>query len=270
MYSHAKQLALYKLNYSNDVQNYSSSLKTLGDFYDLLNEIEANNKTIKSLNRLIELWQGRIPRGRVSERTRTTFYQLKIFLSENEIAEDIIAQYLQARSKYHRAFTLFTKDDQLDYLHSVTETEGMLLCFASGMSNAQVDFFKQDAKASYLFACLCAVQSDTNPINIITPLSELRRYGLRSISHQEYNKHPGAFREFLEHYSEEIIYYKNLSKSFSKNLPLKYRIAKKISSSQDIKILKKISSQPDWIFYNDPSSVLSYNLKNSIARRLYA
>lgn len=270
MYSQAQPMAFHRAPYVYAGQMFSEGNRVVADFFELLNKIEVSNKTPKSLNRLLDLWKGHIPTGRVSSETRKSIYELKNFLSDHEIDEYIITDYLKARAHYYRNFSLQTKDDQLDYLHLVIEQEGVLSCFANGLSSSQVDFFKQDAKANYLLNCLIALGSNVSEINSIIPISELRRYGLKQISNTEYTKHPGAFREFIEQFTDEIVYYKKIAKSFSRKLPVKYRIAKTFSNSADSDLLKKIFADPGWIFYNEPSSLLSYNVKNSIARRLYA
>lgn len=270
MYSETKSLAFHKVSYIFADSTFSSSSKSVSDFFDLVNSVEFGNKTPKQLHRILELWKGHIPRGRVSDNTRTIFYSLKNFLSDNELEEYIVSDYLKARIKYYRNFSVDTKEDQLEYLHNIVEAEGLLSCFAHGMSRMQLDFFKQDAKYNYLLSSLVNIAADNFEINSITPTSELKRYGLKTIGLNEYNKHPGAFREFIEHFIDEILFYKKLSNQFSNKLPIKFRLAKKVSSSADHRLLKKAYSDPGWLFYNHPSNLMSYNLKNSIVRRLYA
>lgn len=270
MYSQAQPLAFHKVSYIVAGRRLPESYKTVSNFFNLVNEIEVNNKTTRPLNRIIDLWNGHIPRGRVADNTRTVFFDLKNFLSEKELGEFIISDYLKARSKYYRKFTLNSQEDQLDYLHSVVEQEGLLFCFGNGYSESQVDFFKQDAKVSFLMACLLEISDDDQEINNITPNSDLRRYGLSGITFNQFQKHPGSFREYLERFAGEIFNYQQIAKSFSKNLPAKYRLSKKLEYSSYNNILKKVTTNPEWIFYNNADNLGSYRIKNSLARRIYA
>jgi phytoene/squalene synthetase len=270
MFVQAHSLVFHRVPYIASGRLASEQWRVISNFFDLVNEIEVNNKTTKALYRHIELWNGHIPKGRVSQKTRQVFFELKNFLSDKEIGEEVISEYLSARARYYRKFILKQKEDQLEFLQSVVEPEGLLLCYANGLSYKQVDYFKQNAKASFLTSCLIAISTDSKEINSITPLSDLRRFGLSRLNYQEYKKHPGAFREFIERFSEEILYYQKLSNNFSKQLPLKLKIAKAFEHSANQSLLAKIAAEPAWIFYNEPTNLTAYKLKNTIARRIYA
>ncbi len=270
MYSQAQSTAFHKVSYIVARRHLPNSFNTVSNFFNLLNEIELNNKTTKQLNRIADLWNGQIPRGRVADSTRSVFFDLKNFIHEKELDEHIISDYLKARSLYYRKFRLNTKEDQLEYLHSVVEQEGVLFCYGNGYSERQLDFFKQDAKVNFLLSCLSEIAVNYEEINLIIPASDLRRYGLSHISYSAYKKHPGEFREFIERFAEEILYYQKIAKRFSSKLPMKFKLAKKLEYGANRSLLNKITAQPDWIFYNEPQALNLYRLKNSISRRLYA
>lgn len=252
-------------------KNSQQDSSKLFEFLEMTsNLIVRGKKGLAEFRALEALWHSQIPEAQVSSEQRQIISSLKSILDKYEIDPSLVSKFFTAKKYDFTKFSFETAQDFNNYAAGAYESVGVLIARVSGVSRVQDESIAAHSKAVLYFNLLRNLEVDVSLGRNYFPKTELRRYGLPSLTYKAVNRRPGAFREFLEAQVNNYFILQKQAKLSFKYLPYKKRVRLKVKIDLANWQMRQYAINPFLVFQDNTSQPKFIKLKHTVYRMISA
>lgn len=199
----------------DDVFKLYSFVRIADDFVDTLPPDKKSFTQLKKAWRAIEK-TGKAPSKKTAPDVRLAVQNMYDVYKKYDFLPEWVAAFLDAMEADLTTKSYKTLDDTLAYMYGSAEVIGLMMAKIIGVPEQGYEAARLQGRAMQYINFIRDIAEDNELGRQYFPNSELKKYGLPSVTIKDAYRHPAAFREFIE---AQLTHYKEWQSAASKGFP---------------------------------------------------
>jgi len=194
------------------------------------NFVDAKPQNKKSFIQLKKAWTALVninkqPSKKMNSDIRLAVTNMYDVYKKYDFSKEWVSAFLDAMEQDLGKKRYKTLDDIIAYMYGSAEVIGLMMAKIIGVPERGYEAARMQGRAMQYINFIRDIAEDNQLGRAYFPASELKKYGLPSVSKEDVYRHPAAFREFIE---AQLAYYTKWQKQADKGMkyiPRSQRIA---------------------------------------------